>query len=787
MDPRLAAGAFLVALTVCAVSGAEVPAVLTAVATGALVLVLGAVALAAWGVRTRDTAAAAVLAAACGTGVLMVLGLLLNTVLPVVGVQRPLAPLPVALGVDAAVLAGWWVGRRNWPRRLAVPAGADLATAAALALLPLAAAAGAVALDNDRAPYLTVAVLLVGVVLLGVVAVRAAALPRSTVALVLYAVALSLLLMTSVRGTTITGHDIQVENLVMRMALEGERWDASALRSAYNACLSITVLPAVLVALFHVEAVQVFKVVFQALFALCPVAVWLIAERVLGRRRAPLAAVFFVAFPTFFSDMPMLNRQEVAFLLIAAALLLVVVPVGGGRRRRQALLVALGIATVLAHYSSTYVMLAMYATAAAAALVLRRGPLSRPLGRVPTGERWRAALRRGPRPLVTLPVVVLLAAVAYVWTGPATGGDSAGSLGSVAGRVVAALSGQAPDAASADTSVSLFQVKSQTDQERLQAYLEEAVEQRDPGRPYYAQDVVAAYPITVAREQAAPPTGVGTALEAVGVEPFTLNKVARQGFAQALQVLVIIGLAVLVLRRRPGPQHAEFTLLAVGGFCLVASFVVLPFLAVDYGLLRAFQQCLFVLGVPAVLGAEALVAAAGSLARRFLPPVRRRARAVPQAAPTGTGAHRVVCAVPLLLFVSSTGLLATATGGYLPQLHLANAGNNYDSFYSPLTERVSARWLVGQEGFRSPTGVNAQADLWIVAKTYSQTGVQMNAGVVPAQVPTDSYVLLGRTNVLLGTAKGGLSNQAVTFHLPREFFRETKNLVHSTGDTEVYR
>ena len=80
---------------------------------------------------------------------------------------------------------------------------------------------------------------------------------------------------------------------------------------------------------------MVFKVLLQLVFALVPVLTYLLARRFLSRRLALVAAIFTMAFPTFFTDMPYLVRQEIAFFFLALLLLAATEPgvPRGGRGR----------------------------------------------------------------------------------------------------------------------------------------------------------------------------------------------------------------------------------------------------------------------------------------------------------------------------------------------------------------------------------------------------------------------------------------------------------------------
>src|ERR1035438_5372395 len=80
--------------------------------------------------------------------------------------------------------------------------------------------------------------------------------------IILYLLSLALLLMTSLRGWYVTGHDIQKEYQVFQLTAAHGRWDISYLRDAYNACLSITILPTEVAQVAHVDDPYVYKFFF---------------------------------------------------------------------------------------------------------------------------------------------------------------------------------------------------------------------------------------------------------------------------------------------------------------------------------------------------------------------------------------------------------------------------------------------------------------------------------------------------------------------------------------------
>ena len=99
-----------------------------------------------------------------------------------------------------------------------------------------------------------------------------------------------------------------------------------------------------------------YKLFFQLIFALCPVLAYGIARRYFNRGISTLSVAYFVGFPTFFTDTPFLNRQEIGLLFVAVGLLAATNPVWSFRRRQVSLAVA-GLGAEISHYSTMYVLM----------------------------------------------------------------------------------------------------------------------------------------------------------------------------------------------------------------------------------------------------------------------------------------------------------------------------------------------------------------------------------------------------------------------------------------------
>lgn len=727
--------------------------------------------------RIQDQAVRLVLAVALGLLVLMGTGALLDVALPTLGVGRPLSTSRV-LPAYVLVVALLVLARAHRARHTALDAAALRARALhalalrrvwpflALATLPLGAAAGAVWLDNGHGGAVAGAVLSVVTVMLVVLVVRAPRVRRSVLLAAVYAAALTLLLMTSSRGRFPTGHDVQTEYRVFVLAMSHWQWSIADLRDPYNASLSITVLPTVLAALLH-QTVLVFKLLFPLLIALVPVGVAVLGERLAGRRGAVLAAVLFLGFPTFVVDLPMLNRQGIAFLFVTALVLVLVT--GEPTAFRRSVFAALGVGCLLAHYSTTYLLLAQLWLAA---LALTGYGLVRRLLRRPRPDPGEPAEAR----LLTVPMALGLTVATLVWVGPLTG-TYQGALDTAAQTVRGVLSGSAWSIKSVDTAGSIFGGRRVTPAEQVRDYAGGALQRRVPGVAYYPAEVASRYVVRASPPAVASPTPLGRTLERVGVDPFGLNAVVRRAGPVLWQLLVPLAILALVLRRPlPAARQAQLVALSCAVGTTLAGMVLLPYVSVDYGLLRAFQQGLIVLAAPTVLVAL-LPARAGRAPRQL------------------HGRWAAATAVAVALFVSGSGILAWATGGYYPQLHLADQGVYVDDYYVNDAEVAAAAWALAHAPPSASRGASTggsagsgiDVDAGMRNKLFGLFGAWASSDALPALVRRQDYVVLGRTNVVGGRAIGSYRNDAVEYIYPIAFLEENKDRVYTTSSSAVFR
>jgi uncharacterized membrane protein len=691
----------------------------------------------------------------------MIGGLVLNQALGFAGVARPLDRTPVLLAVDLGLigLLAWRRDRLHLPanvfRRL--PEGTRLIAAGALAIV--GAIIGAIRLNNGASGYFTVVMLAGVAAIFGLLILRRARMTTTVISIVLYELGLATLLMTSLRGWYVTGHDIQLEYQVFQLTARNGIWDMSRFQDPYNACMSITILPTVLSRFLHVSDPYVFKLAFQAIFASCPVIVFLLARRYATTFVALLATIYFIGFPTYFTDMPFLNRQELAFVFVGIGFLVATQPRWSTRRARTWFAV-ISSGVLLSHYSTNYVFIATLALAffGGLGLDLLRVARARMRG-------LRVSLAR-TAPVIGLVNIALLAVLTVAWSSPFT--HTSGHLEQTVKTSVTSFFGSGGQRSS-DTSYSLVAGKNQTPAQRLRAFEQLTIgttaRERAAGS-FYPLKTVDRYPAKALLTPDLPVTAAGRVVERAGLSVGTINTLLRTGAASLLQLFVVIGLIVVILGRsaRFEPDR-EMILIAGASMGVVLSQVILPNLSVEYGLLRAFQQSLIVL---------APFLAAGSIA-----------------ALSWVGRRRVTAAtslVALVFFLSLTGVIPQVLGGYPAQLHLDNSGKYYDIYYSHPQERRAFAWLQQRIASDQTRLVDAQmqSDLYTYNRLRS-LGTTREDDIFPTLLRPGTYAFLGGPNVDRKISTFTFAGDEITYRYPFALLDSTKNLIYASDGAQIYR
>jgi uncharacterized membrane protein len=666
-------------------------------------------------------------------------GLAVDSVGPLIGVAAPLRAGPLLVGLELICLA-LLAASVNAPSSLATP-WHSLSRPARLAwplILPLLAVAGALRLNSGHGDGVAVVATAACVVVLITAMVVASRLDKSLLAVILYAASLAMMWSVSLRGALVPGFDIASEYYDLHQAVLTGIWHPAHPGDAYGAMLSVTVMPAELHFLSGVPDLLVFKVVYPAIGALLPVAVFSLARRILSRPWAFAAATFVLA--QAFHELPAVARQEIATVLFAA-LLAATLDARIQRRSQWALVALLGLAMAVSHYSTTYVAITLIG-------------LTLPL-------QWVLSWFREIRRVTGAVAVAFIAALAgaFIWYGPVTNFNS--GLGPLFHTVGTQGLDVLPNRAHGESLLSAY----------LQANTAPPI-----SAGQYAQLVDASYALhkpyitplpdaglrRYALRNAAPPTppvrwrAGNSALSAVYL---ILQELAN--------VLGAIGALLMVLRRKSSFIIWQVGLLALAAVLMLTVIKLSATLADFYNWERALLQVLVVLAITLCWPMQ------------LLDGLRKRHH---------DSILTVVAASFTAILICASGLADVALGGGMvgggTDVNLANSGEAFDRFYVTGPELASAGWL----GKAAPPGQLVYADRYAQLRLFAMTGSTLNliADVTPQTLNQHAWVYADRTNVLDHSAEVLFNNSAVTYLFPAGFLDANYDLVYTNGSSEVF-
>jgi len=679
--------------------------------------------------------------------VLMLSGLAANYVLHLFGVARPLELPGVLFTWD--LVTGFIIllhAKMNlahirvpkWPANNFSKSALWLAGASIL--LPCGAALGAFRLNNGGDALVAIITLCFASVLIACGFVARQRVPDGLLAWLIFVIGLSVLLMTSLRGWDIVGHDIEREFRVYTLTNMHAYWNIGFDRNPYNACLSITILPEMFTRLLHVSGVFVFKVIMQVIFAACPVVIYILLRRHVSKLGALTGSLLFICYPTFINDSAMLTRQSVAYLFFALALLMMTNKIQIRRYKLLFLFCSSGV--ILSHYSTAYVFVAVFGLATICNLGIswwrRRHTQEHPL----------------PRTVLSPLFAILLFMMTFLWYTQITA-TSSGLLVTLRKSMMNIPSIFSGDNRSSDTSAALLFADKKTQTNLYEGYLESA---KPAGKALPIDEKF----MPQLTNDNLPLRPLGKRAQAVGIDP-SFIAAARQSFARLLQVIALAGVGYVtyqLFRRKPHALCADFVCLSLTGVIMLTLLLVLPVLSINYGILRAFHQSMIFLLLPMML----LIVRVGRYVRLWI----------------GTTLTTIGVTLIFLMF---TGVIGQILGGVSPQLSLNNSGLYYGLYYSSAADLRTLAWLKQH----LPSTADVRAPNFNKAFMHDPDYPFVRPGILPSQIDMNTYVYLDPAQTLRRKLYANYNNSPLIMTFPTDYYEQTKNRIYSTTTTGVYQ
>ena len=285
-------------------------------------------------------------------------GLIINWLYPILGNKTPLSvpSLVVSFTILTVVLAAlaFWKNRQGL---FPLFSGFRLNTSEMCwllvpALFPLLSILGMQLLNMTENNTLLMALffLILGYVIL--IAVRNRHFPQKVYAPTILFISISLSLLYLLRCPHIMGADIHAEYYLFNLTANLQHWQRWG-EGPLDGCLTISLLPAIYQSFVHIDPEYLYKIIYNFLLCLTPLAVYIISRRYVGDLMAFLAAFFFMSQLTFVQSAGDARNNSAIFFFALAVMVL-----NHERLReldKRLLFLIFGTTIIVSHYATAYI------------------------------------------------------------------------------------------------------------------------------------------------------------------------------------------------------------------------------------------------------------------------------------------------------------------------------------------------------------------------------------------------------------------------------------------------
>lgn len=691
----------------------------------------------------------------CGLSVsfLMFSGLFANFILPALGVLKPLEAIHFLPFFDILFLVGLLISHFSTykePSSLSLPhlSMLDYCFMGISLLFPFLSIFGAIELNNNGSNIITLIFLTVlPIVLIGLIVFQEK-LSEHTYYWYILNASISLLLMLSLRSWHITGSDIHDEFRIFQMTKNAGWWDYS-FNHAYNACLSITILPTLISNLAHIPDEFVFKFILQIFFGLTPIILFSLYKNFSNKVISLLTIFYILAQPFFIQPMTGLVRQEVA-LFFFGLILFILFDTQIKKYLANILFIIFGLSMIVSHYSTTYIAIGLFTATFICISIYNTLHSKALLKKVITSVVALKFDIHITKTIQAIPLLILLF-FTYFWYFQFT--QTSGNLITTIKSSTLNLkdifttkkkSGQAMQV------FSLFTAANTNNTEAVQRFV--SINQNN-----FAKSTIPTYK---AVSHAYPINDITLSSHADLQSTRIINLFLSIVRLVTKSVIFLSPFVLLFIYLRKHLISAEYIIFVIIGLGLVGLVILHPTLGDAYNLSRIYLQILMVAALGGVLFLFDCLFSLKFLAKSLL-----------------------VTVLFVSMFTLHTGLSAQLIGG-VPYMHLNNFGGDYDKFYVHQEEVSAAKWL----------GKNESKDPFIFTDEFASLRLSSFGnitGTIPIVLPSamykSSYVYADYANVKRLRTDGQLGGLEVIYSYPFDFLQTNKNLIYSNGGSQIFQ
>ena len=292
----------------------------------------------------------------------MFVGLIIDLTLPVFGIIAPLTALNLLTAMNlivilsCAVVAMRGVSAKN---SFSVSGWRSLL----FAVVPILAVSGALVVNNGGSNIILLAMLATVAGLITVAIISKKLIPPRFYPILILAIAVALVLHSSLSTNYILGYDINSEYYAFTQTSDASYWNPHFNSTDFRvtrgmSMLSSTIFPTVFAKITNIDPTWLMKILFSLVLSFVPLALYRLYSLKLKKEVAFLGASFVMCNLVFFGTEGFPTKQMVAELFFVLLFLVLLNDEIGGNEKTF-LFIVFGASLVVSHYSMAYIFLFM--------------------------------------------------------------------------------------------------------------------------------------------------------------------------------------------------------------------------------------------------------------------------------------------------------------------------------------------------------------------------------------------------------------------------------------------
>lgn len=702
---------------------------------------------------------------------LLFAGLFVNIVLPLIGIDKPLSLNPLLFSFNLFILILLIIAYKRNEKislkiRLPILNRIDKVFLTIPMIFPLLSILGVFILNNKGPNYLTMAMLGGIAIYVFFVIVLRDKFNKNIYPFAILMICISLLLMFSMRSKHILGWDIHLEYLMFQLTKEHSHWSMSNFPgNAYNACLSITILPTIFSRFLTINDEYIFKLVAPFIFSTTSVCIYLFLKRFSNRILAFIAIFFFVSQPRFISEIPALVRQQFSLLFFSLSLL-VLFNKKASIMLKRILFIIFGFSMIVSHYSTTYIALILFTFVYFLCFIFRKIRNIKPFFR----SFKKLNLSKNGKKLGTQIycirgfLLIILISFTFFWSAIYTKTTdnlvdftytTINNMGEIFNQDMKSMSAILALLPTGSQESSYYEKTM-----LIQNYIQ------DKTFEYQNQPEIKTYSEEKYSDYIAKPVFIkySPAINFTVWKIFLYLKIIIKSLVILFFLIGTIYLLFInvVIHKT---KEVEYALLSLGCVFLIIIILFLPYVSIGYSVERLYQQALVVLSLPAVFGAIILFKYFKSSIKMIL-----------------------VAAIFCLFFLIYSSFIPYFIGGEPigdgDLIQLGDFGTTYEQHYVHEAEIKSAQWLSKNYNSRNLVYADELASLKLLSFGRIK---EVKYDILPSTLDENAYVYLSYANVNKNMESNRYKGSIINYSFPMKFINENKNLIYNNGGSELFK